>query len=284
MYIITNSSLCCFVIPVVSAIIDFLQTENLVQASKEELLGILINDDLTCKETYILKVVLKWIGHNNPNQEDVQAAFEHVRLGLVDRHFIVNDVAFSDVVLNNESVKKLVQNVLSAHLSPATTTVRSAAKRSDVYILHRNGTSLLSLFTSDEKWEDVTPAPLEPGSWCSAARLDDKIYITGGSNKTNSTLLYDISNKTWSVGPDLQHYHRFHCSATVNSKVYVLGWYNCSTVEEMSDSAAQWQVAGDLRQKRYFTCCVTVRDNILVMRGTVDDISVNTIKSFTART
>ena len=38
-------------------ITDFLQTENLVQVSKEERLGILTNDDLTCKETYILKAV-----------------------------------------------------------------------------------------------------------------------------------------------------------------------------------------------------------------------------------
>ena len=265
-------------------ITDFLQSHNLVQASKEELLEILTNDDLTCKETDILKAVLKWIGHNNPNQEEVQAAFEHVRLDLVDGRYLVNEVAFSDVVLNNEGVKKLIQNVLSEYQSPATTTVRSAAKRSDVYILHHNGTSLLSLFTSDEKWENITPAPVDPGLWYSAARLDDKIYITGGGKKRNSTLLYDVSSKTWSVGPHLKHPHHAHCSATVNSKVYVLGGIDSSTVEEMSDSAAQWQLVGDLRQERYNTCCVTVGDNILVMGGTVDYTCVNTIQCFNART
>ena len=263
---------------------DFLQTENLVQVTKVELLEILTSDKLTCNETDIMKAVLKWIGHNNPNQKDVQTIFEQVRMDLVDRHFLVNEIVFSHVVLNNESVKKLVQNVLSAHLSPARTTRRSTPKRSDVYILHHNGTSLLSLFTSDDKWEDVTPAPLDPGSLYSAARLDDKIYITGGYNKTKSTLLYDVSSKTWSVGPDLQRDHRFHCSATVNSKVYVMGGYNSSTVEEMSDSAAQWQVVGDLRQKSYYTCCVTVGDNILVMGGKVDNSGVNTIQYFNART
>ena len=265
-------------------ITDFLQSENLVQASKEELLEILTNDDFTCKETDILKAVLKWIGYNTPNQEDVQAAFEHVRLDLVDRRYLVNEVAFSDVVLNNEGVKKLIKNVLSEYQSPATTTVRSAAKRSDVYILHHNGTSLLSLFTSDEKWEDVTPAPLDPGWRYSAATLDDKIYITGGVNRTNTTLLYDVSSKTWSVGPHLKHRHCAHCSATVNSKVYVLGGVDSSSVEEMSDSAAQWQLVGDLRQKRYYTCCVTVGDNILVMGGAVVDTGVNTIQCFNART
>ena len=263
---------------------DFLQTENLVQVTKEELLEILTSDKLTCNETDIMKAVMEWIGHNHPNQKDVQAIFEHVRLDLVDGRYIVNEVVFSNVVLNNEGVKKLIQNVLSEYQSPATTTVRSAAKRSDVYILHHNGTSLLSLFTSDEKWENVTPAPLDPGLWYSAARLDDKIYITGGGNKSNSTLLYDVSSKTWSVGPHLKHPHHAHCSATVNSKVYVLGGYYASTVEEMSDSAAQWQVVGDLRQKRYYTCCVTVGDNILVMGGAVGDTGVNTIQCFNART
>ena len=263
---------------------DFLQTENLVQVTKEELFEILTSDKLTCNETDIMKAVMEWIGHNHPNQKDVQAIFEHVRMDLVDRSYLVNEVAFSDVVFTNEPVKNLVQNVLSALLPPATTTSRSTAKRCDVYILHRKGTSLLTLFTSDEKWENVTPAPLDPGSWYSAARLDDKIYITGGLNKMKSTLLYDISNKTWSVGPHLKHDHCYHCSATVNSKVYVLGGDYSSSVEEMSDSAAQWQVVGDLRQERYNTCCVTVGDNILVMGGTVVQTGVNTIQCFNART
>ena len=114
---------------------------------------------------------------------------------MVDRRYLVNEV-----VLNNEAVKKLIQNIASEYQSPATTTRRSTPKRPDVFILHRKGTSLLSCFSSDEKREDVTPDPAGPGHWYSAARLDNKIYITGGCNMSKSTLvmslLYDISNKT----------------------------------------------------------------------------------------
>ena len=265
---------------------DFLQTENLVQVSKAELFEIVRNDDLSCDETEIIKAVMIWIKHNNPEQEDIQAIFQHVRLNLVDRNFLVNEVAFSNVVLNNEAVKKLVQNVLSSHTtSPTTTTRRSTPKRSDVFILHHHGNSLLSCFTSEHKWEDITPAPVDPGSWYSATRLDNTIYITGGDTESKSTLLYDICNKTWSVGPDLQHGHYYHCSATANSKVYVLGgYYYSNAVEEWDDGVAQWQVVGDLKQERRYACCVTVGENILVMGGTVNWKESDLIDCFNVRT
>ena len=51
---------------------------------------------------------MKWIGHNNPNQEDVQTILQHVRLDLVDRRYLVDEVAFLNVFLNNEAVKHFI--------------------------------------------------------------------------------------------------------------------------------------------------------------------------------
>ena len=264
---------------------DFVKTETFVQLTKAEVLEILANDDMTCEETDILKAVMKWMEHNNLEQEDIQVIFQHIRLNLVDRNFLGNEVAFSNVVFNNEAVRKLVQNVLSSNmLKPTITTRRSTPKKYDVFILHHQGNSLLSCFTSEHKWVDVTPSPVDPGPWYSAARLDNTIYITGGGNKSKSTLLYDISNKTWYVGPDLQRDHRRHCSATIISKVYVMGCGCSNAVEELNDSGAHWQVVGYLRQDRWNTCCVSVGENILVMGGRVNGKETDIIDCFNART
>ena len=50
---------------------------------------------------------MKWIGHNKPNQEDVQTILQHVRLDLVDRRYLVDEVAFLNVFLN-EAVKHFI--------------------------------------------------------------------------------------------------------------------------------------------------------------------------------
>ena len=264
---------------------DFVQTETFVQLTKAEVLEILANDDMSCEETDILKAVFKWIEHNNPEQDDIQAIFQQVRLELVDRQFVLNEVVFSNVFLQNEAVRKHVQNTISSYMvSPTSTTRRSTPKRSDVFILHHHGNSLLSCFTSEHKWEEITPAPVDPGLRYSATRLDNTIYITGGWNKRKSTLLYDICNKTWSVGPDLQHDRCAHCSATANSKVYVLGGCYSNAVEEWDDGVAQWQVVGDLKQWRQNACCVTVGENILVMGGLVNGKKSDLIDCFNVRT
>ncbi|XP_041379197.1 kelch-like protein 24 [Gigantopelta aegis] len=249
---------------------DFVKTENVIHLSKTELLEIISTDDLTCKEDDILKVAMKWIEHNNPKQEDVQSISESMRLDIVDRQFLVNEVAFSKIVLENGAVRKMIQKVLYPY-DPRLPTIRSSlAKTPDVFVLHRIGEFRLSCFTSADKWEDVPPAPVNPGSNFSAVSLDGKICITGGDTQSKCTLVYDTIRKVWNVGPDLNLGHWYHCTATVRSKVYVIGGCDTNTIEEKSESEEQWQVVGDLGFTRSGAFPVTVGENILVMGGLVN--------------
>ncbi|XP_041347312.1 kelch-like protein 2 [Gigantopelta aegis] len=260
------------------------KTENVIQLSKAEICEIISKDDLTCKEDDILKVVMKWIEHNNPEQEDVQSIFENVRLDIVDRQFLVSDVVFSKIVLENSAVKEMIQHVLCSALPQRTRTTRFVANLPDVFVLQHTGKLLLSCFTSEEKWEDVPPAPVDPGQYYSAASLDDKIYITGGNIQPKCTLVYDTIRKVWNVGPDLNDEHYCHCTATVSFKVYVISGCDTSTIEEKSESEAQWQVVVDLGLERTDTFPVTVGENILVIGGQVNYIPSDFLQCFNTTT
>ncbi|XP_041361838.1 kelch-like protein 5 [Gigantopelta aegis] len=261
---------------------DFVETENVVHLSKEELLEIISKEEMKCTEDIILQGAMKWIEYNNPDQDDVKLIFENVRLDLVDSRFLIHKVVFSDIVYKNKSIQEMIQKVLRSYRG-VTTQSRVSPERS-VFVLHHNNTSLLSCFTSDNKWEDVSPAPVDPGIWYSAAGLDDKIYITGGSKKKKCTLIYNTNKKVWTVGPDLTYEHYGHCMVTANSKVYSIGGYYSKTIEELSESETHWQVVGDLELRRYNTFPFTIGENILVMGGNTDSGGSDVIQCFNTTT
>ncbi|XP_041361030.1 kelch-like protein 5 [Gigantopelta aegis] len=262
---------------------DFVETENVVHLSKEELMEIISKEEMKCTEDIILKGAMKWIEYNNPDQDDVKLIFENVRLDYVDSQFLFDDVVYSNIACKYKSIQEIIRKSQTL-LVRRTARSRVNPKRHGIFVLHHNQTSLLSCFTSDNKWEDIPPAPVDPGVWYSAAGLDDKIYITGGSNKKKCTLIYNTATKVWTVGPDLTHDHYFHCMATANSKVYSIGGYYSNTIEELSESETYWQVVGDLGLRRYHTFPVTVGENILVMGGEIDSAGSDVIQCFNTTT
>ncbi|XP_041372700.1 kelch-like protein 24 [Gigantopelta aegis] len=264
---------------------DFIETKNIVHLSKTELLEILSNDDLKCKEDVIMKGVMKWLEANNPNADDVKRIFEMTRMDLVDPQFLIQNVVFSKFISDNNCVQQIIKN---ARRSEDLTTGCNSRyifhnRRVDVFVLHWH-TSLLSCFTSEGTWEDVPPAPVNPGAWYSAARLGNKIYITGGGCRRKCTLVYDVCRREWETGPHLEEQHFVHCMTTANSKVYAIGGMYSNTIEEMSESDTRWQVVGDLNQKREFAFAATVGRNILVMGGLSGESGSDVIQCFNTAT
>ncbi|XP_041361839.1 actin-binding protein IPP-like [Gigantopelta aegis] len=276
---LSNRSLSCLA----DKFADFVETENVVQLSKEEFLEIISKEEMKCTEDIILKGAMKWIEYNNPDQDYVKLIFENVRLDLVDSQFLIDEVVFSEFVSKTKSVQEMIRKSLNL-LGRRTACSRGSPKSPDIFVLHYNKTSLLSCFTSDDKWEDVPPAPVDPGVWYSAAGLDDKIYITGGYKKRQCTLVYNTARKGWTVGPDLKHEHYRHCMATANSKVYSIGGDYSNTIEELSESETHWQVVGDLGLSRCFTFPVTVGETIVVMGGEIDSAESDVIQCFNTTT
>ncbi|XP_041378847.1 kelch-like protein 6 [Gigantopelta aegis] len=269
---------------------DFVETENIGHLSKTELLEILSKDDLKCKEDVIMKGVMMWLERNNPDADDVTRIFEMIRIDLVDPHFLTENVVFSKLISANNFLQQMIKTVLHSQLTRASSKSRfhnrrvDVNARVDVFVLHRNNTSLLSCFTSEGTWEDVPPAPVNPGYCYSAASLGNKIYITGGNSRRKCTLVYDVCRKEWKTGPELEEQRHWHCMATANSKVYAIGGENSNTIEEISESDTRWQVVGDLKQNREFAFAATVGHNILVMGGRSRESGSDDIQCFNTAT
>ncbi|XP_041379132.1 ectoderm-neural cortex protein 1-like [Gigantopelta aegis] len=267
---------------------DFVERENIVHLSKSELIEILSKDDLKCKEDIIMKGVMKWLEANNPDADDVKRIFEMIRVGLIDPQFLIENVVFSELICGNKSVQQMLKNVLCSRVMTTGSISRSDSGCGNVFILQydktRNTNSLLACFTSEGTWEDVPPAPVDPGSRYSAASLGNKIYITGGNSRTKCTLVYDFCRREWKTGPELEEQRHKHCMATANSKLYAIGGRYSNTIEEMSESDTRWQVVGDLKQNREHAFAAEVGHNILVMGGRSGGSGSDVIKCFNTAT
>ncbi|XP_041373279.1 kelch-like protein 3 [Gigantopelta aegis] len=267
---------------------EFVERENIVHLSKTELLEILSKDDLKCKEDVIMKGVMKWLEGNNPDADDVTSIFEMIRIECVDPQFLIENVSFSKFIFENTSVQQMIKGVLCSRVMRTGSTSRSDSGCGNVFILHYDETkktnSLLSCFTSEGTWEDVPPAPVDPGRWYSAASLGNNVYITGGWIRTKCTLVYDVCRREWETGPDLKQQRLVHCMATANSKVYAVGGSISNTIEEMSESDTCWQVVGDLKQNRELAFAATVGHNILVMGGQSEGCGSDVMQCFNTAT
>ncbi|XP_041372689.1 ectoderm-neural cortex protein 1-like [Gigantopelta aegis] len=263
---------------------DFVERENIVHLSKTELLEILSKDDLKCKEDVIMKGVMQWLERNNPDADDVKHIFEMIRINLVDPKFLVENVVFSKFVLDHDSVKLMITNAMRCQDLTSGCNSRFHNTRVDLFVLQYNNTSLLSCFTSEDTWEDVPPAPVDPGWRYSAASLGNKIYITGGDSRRKCTLVYDVCRREWKTGPYLEEQRYWHCMATTNSNVYAIGSKYSNTIEEMSECDTRWQVVGDLKQNREHAFASAVGHNILVMGGRCGGSGSDIIQCFNTAT
>ena len=76
-----------------------------------------------------------------------------------------------------------------------------------------------------DSWQQMAAMPTARHSH-SAAVLDGKIYVSGGSNCPNSLEAYDPVADTWTTLANLSAGRVFHTSAAVSSKLCVIGGWS----------------------------------------------------------
>ena len=102
-----------------------------------------------------------------------------------------------------------------------------------------------------DSWQQMAAMPTARHSH-SAAVLDGKIYVSGGSNCPNSLEAYDPVADTWTTLANLSAGRVFHTSAAVSSKLCVIGGWSpyarerMNLVEIYSPASNSWARAADL--------------------------------------
>ena len=115
-----------------------------------------------------------------------------------------------------------------------------------------------------------------------SAVVGDKIYIIGGltadtpTGMLKTTLIYDITNDSWSTGPEMAAGRSDTCAAVVGSKIYVVAGYQSidpinvlDTVEVLDTAAASpaWTTAPSLPAKRGDITCASSGGKVYAIGG-----------------
>ena len=118
-----------------------------------------------------------------------------------------------------------------------------------------------------------------------SAVVGDKIYIIGGltadtpTGMLKTTLIYDITNDSWSTGPEMAAGRADTCAAVVGSKIYVVAGYQSidpinvlDTVEVLDTAAASpaWTTAPSLPAKRGDITCASSGGKVYAIGGYYD--------------
>ena len=118
-----------------------------------------------------------------------------------------------------------------------------------------------------------------------SAVVGDKIYIIGGltadtpTGMLKTTLIYDITNDSWSTGPNMATGRSDTCAAVVGSKIYVVAGYQSidpinvlDTVEVLDTAAASpaWTTAPSLPAKRGDITCASSGGKVYAIGGYYD--------------
>mmetsp|Transcript_21241 Transcript_21241/g.34320 ORF Transcript_21241/g.34320 Transcript_21241/m.34320 type:complete len:424 (+) Transcript_21241:496-1767(+) len=128
----------------------------------------------------------------------------------------------------------------------------------------------------------VLPPMPAPRMRFGAAILDNKIYVINGLTKDGTaqlttTLIYDITTKVWSNGPQTAVGRSDTCAATAGGKIYIVAGYDATYKElksvEVMDPAATapvWSAAADLPEPRGDVTCASSGSSVYAIGGFYD--------------
>ena len=121
--------------------------------------------------------------------------------------------------------------------------------------------------------EAACPPLPHPTYQAAAAALDGKIYVIGGQQTRRTVQILDLSNNTWSQGPELSCKRYSAAAAVVGSRLYVAGGVDASgsilsSMECWSPQSAQACSWGpDSGQRRSHHAAVELEGKLVLLGG-----------------
>ena len=189
-----------------------------------------------------------------------------------------SDLGESNFVNNLQSVRVNVGSVPLgswARLSNAPLAEYDAASvvlNGTVYLVGGESTFQLdslveSYNTANDAWATIFAPPPVSVAAATASLVQGKMYVAGGEDVTlfssgnpsdfllASVLIFDPSEDVWSFAPPMSEARRWAMSASMNSKLYVVGGLSAqaasSTVESLDPATGSWTTLAPMPTPRY---------------------------------
>jgi hypothetical protein len=147
--------------------------------------------------------------------------------------------------------------------------------------VHANSTTDRKAISSaqrfaDKIWHALPPMPT-PRGWCSAARVDEKIYVTGGSivggNRLGCVECFDLMRHEWTTRSPLLAARDEHVTIACDSKIWCIGGVPTGSSQALSSMECydirlnEWSFRASMSYGRGYAASAVLGGHIYVFGG-----------------
>ncbi|EYC09109.1 hypothetical protein Y032_0062g3362 [Ancylostoma ceylanicum] len=226
-------------------------TEKFLELSVEEVTELLSKDQLhVASEEEVFSAAMRWVEHSPVRTNMLERVLTCVRLHLLDRNFLVNEVARHPTIRGSNTCREMVEDVKDFHLISAKASASPLLSRSQRCndcswaIFVAGGRVSKKLLSTVEKydpvknrWEYVLSMPTSRAGLGLAVH-GGVIYAAGGKvtstprsstwTSTNKIERYDVVKDCWEKLPPMIDTHYSCCAVFLDNKMYACRGANSS--------------------------------------------------------
>lgn len=264
-------------------------TDEFVSLSFDELIGLVSSDQLNVgDEETVYNAVIRWVKHDVAERQDrFSTLLSYVRLPLMGRSFLINQVVTEPLICNNSEAKDLLIEAMRYHLCPEdridVQTPRTLPRKPDglePFIFAIGGGSLFSIHSEcefynpvDNSWTCIS-STIQKRSRSGITSLNRYIYAIGGYNGTkdlSSTEFYDPFTNSWTETVSMGTKRSCLGVTEVNGLIYAAGGYDgtscLSSVERFDPLISAWFSVPSLEIKRRYCRLASMHGSLYVVGG-----------------
>uniref|UniRef100_A0A8C5DIU3 BACK domain-containing protein n=1 Tax=Gouania willdenowi TaxID=441366 RepID=A0A8C5DIU3_GOUWI len=266
--------------------------EEFLQLAVQELADILGQDDLTVtQEITVYQSVLRWINHMpEERQGAISTLLPKVRLGLMDKSYITDNVLNNDVVKTNPESHLLVSDTLKVMSQPSLLCSESGIN--NTLFCRRLPNAVLLMFRIYSKTIDAFD--YRTNTWITVhthPSLDDSMthllfystvflgrcfYIVGGglrwTDPSNRVWRFNLVTHTWQEMSPMQESRALMSVTVLKGYIYAMGgyrddWTSRRTAERYQPNINQWTFIASMNEERFSASCTTLKNKIYICGG-----------------
>uniref|UniRef100_A0A8C5GT69 BACK domain-containing protein n=1 Tax=Gouania willdenowi TaxID=441366 RepID=A0A8C5GT69_GOUWI len=270
---------------------EVLLCEEFLQLAEQELADILSQDDLTVtQESTVYQSVLRWINHMpEERQGAISTLLPKVRLGLMDKSYITDNVLNNDVVKTNPESHLFVSDTLKVMSQPSLLCSESGIN--NTLFCRRLPNAVLLMFRVYSK--TIEAFDYRTNSWIivhthpslenpmthlflySTVFLGRCLYIVGGGlswkNPSNRVWRFNLVTHTWQEMSPMQESRRCVSVTVLKGCIYAMGGIrnltSHRTAERYQPNINQWTFIASMNEERRNASCTTLNNKIYICGG-----------------
>uniref|UniRef100_A0A8C5DPN3 BACK domain-containing protein n=1 Tax=Gouania willdenowi TaxID=441366 RepID=A0A8C5DPN3_GOUWI len=266
--------------------------EEFLQLAEQELADILGQDDLTVtQESTVYQSVLRWINHMpEERQGAISTLLPKVRLGLMDKSYITDNLLNNEVVKTNPESHLFVSDTLKVMSQPSLLCSESGINNTlfcrrlpnAVLLMFRFFSKTIEAFdyrTNSWITVHIHPSlenPMTHLFFYSTVFLGRCFYIVGGglrwTNPSNRVWRYNLVTHTWQEMSPMQESRALMSVTELKGCIYAMGGFRDDvishrTAERYQPNINQWTFIASMNEERIRASCTTLNNKIYICGG-----------------